>query len=540
ARLRLLREFSRHGLTLRTASVAEMRAFNDAREQSMNLRSHLKEFYRLRNRELWRQTAGLAMPDSEAAYNQRIKLLKNALLPLEERLAGALTVGGSGPAQIGTVIDGLDPKLRAEMARTARDFRVTGTFNKPLLAAAKSKGDGIAFALFVIQGVKFIEMFTTVLKKENRTLKHAVAIGESFIGMSAAGFAMVQGISVTIFQAHIEQMESAAGKLNSMSKLGHWSGISGLGAFAFGGLAASIDLGKHSLQWGESMAKGNYKGLSATTLQIAGDGVLVGTNTWAAKHTGTIIKGLIRTPSELRALAWAEASPRLLAIAARANLIGLVATALQLVGEGLFNYFNLDDLQKWMQTSVWGNNTTQRSMQEEWSELAKVVQKPICELIRNDKETYLRLILPGVSTQEMDRRNLQLQAYEHGRDNNINQPYNPRPSVRWRECSAAWATSFIVVSEGQEALTLHLPIYDFMHTTDFALAFNIAYQLEAERDVLHKTCFVLRDLHVTRAYGTSIKHKGTFRLESVEALPVGLGKAPFSLFKKEDLASTDV
>ncbi|MDD1979843.1 hypothetical protein, partial [Pseudomonas tussilaginis] len=326
ARLQLLREFSRQGLTLRAASVAELTEFNQAREHSMNLRSQLKEIYKLRNRELIRQSTGFAMAGSEAAYNQRIVLLKAALMPLEERLAGALTVGGDSPAQIGTVIDGLDPQLRAEMARTARDFRATGTFNKPLLGAMKSKGDGIALALFVIQGLKFIEAMSELENKTAPTLAEKFAALESFIGMSAAGFATVQGLSVTLFQVHIEQMESAAGKLNTMSRLGRWAGIAGLGAFGFGGLAALMDLGKHSLQWTRALAKGNYKGLGATTLQITGDGILVGTNTWAAKHTRSIVRGVLKTPTELRALAWAEASPRLLAIGARANLIGLVAT----------------------------------------------------------------------------------------------------------------------------------------------------------------------------------------------------------------------
>ncbi|WP_256659484.1 toxin VasX [Pseudomonas sp. H9] len=537
ARLQLLREFSRRGLTLRAASVGEMTAFNEAREQAMNLRSQLKETYRLRNYELTRQSIGTAMPDSEVPYNQRIKLLKAALAPLEERLAGALTVGGNSPAQIGTVLDGLDAQLRAEMTNTARDFRATRTFNKPMVAVVKSKGDGIALTLFVIQGLKFIEAVNALLKSD-RSLAAFGAAGESFIGMSAAGFAAVQGLLVTLFLAHLEQMESAAGKLNTMSRLGKWSGIYGLGAFGFGGIAASIDLGKHSLQWGRALTKGNYKALSASTLQITGDGILVGTNTWAAKHTGSIIKNVLKTPSELRALAWAEASPRLLAISARANLIGLVATALQLLGEGLYNYFNLDDLQEWAEASAWGHKSKQRTLQDEWSELAKVVQKPTCELIRDDKKTYLKLVLPGVSTAEMDQRKLQLQAYEQGRENSIYRHYSPGlPPLRWKESSANWATRFVVVSAGSEALTLHLPIFDFLHTTSFALAFTIAYQLEAEREVFHHTTFVLRNLYITQARGVQIKSKGTYPLKSVEHMPPGTGKAPFWPFKKEDLVA---
>lgn len=542
ARLHMLSQFSSQGLTLRTASVSEIASFNLARDQSLNLRSQLKETYKLRNRELTRQSTGSAVLGSEAVYNQQITQIKNALIPLEDRLSDALRVGGDSPAKIGTVIEGLDPQLRTEMARTARDFRATGTFNKPLAGALKSNGDGIAFVLLVFQGQKFIEATNTIFKKDNRTLADLSAFTESAVGVTAAGFATVQGLSVTIFQAHIEQMESAAGKLNTMSRLGRWSGIAGFGAFLSGGIAATFDLNTHSKQWGKALAKGDYKTLSASTLQITGDGMLVGTNTWAAMQTGSVIKTIIKTPTELRALAWAEASPKLLTIGARANLIGLIGTALQLVGEALYNYFNLDDLQKWMESSVWGNKTQHRDMQDEWCALAKVVQKPTCELIRDEKQTYLKLILPGVSTQEMDSRKVQLQAYQQCREQpkNLGGYYPGLLPLRWQECSAAWATRFIVASKGQEALTLHLPISDSLQTSDFALAFDIAYQLEAERDLIHQTCFLLRDLHITTAYEGRTMAKGTYKLEPVEKLPIGTGKAPFRLFKKEDLANADV
>ncbi|WP_150113653.1 toxin VasX [Pseudomonas sp. GM30] len=540
ARLQLLREFSRQGLTLRGATAAEINAFNLARDQALNLRSHLKETYKLRNRELALQSSGSGNPNRLVDYNQQITQIKNSLLPLEVRLSDALTVGADGPAKIGTVIDGLDPQLRAEMGRTARDFRATGTFNKPLVGAMKSKGDGIAFALFVIQGQKFIEAMSSIATKTTTTASEKFTVFESFIGMSSAGFASVQGLSVTIFQAHIEQMESAAGKLTTMSRLGRWSGIAGLGAFGFGMAAAAIDLGKHSVQWGKALAQGDYKSLGATTMQIAGDGILVGTNTWAAKHTGTIATNIMKAPTELRALAWAEASPRLLAIAARANLIGLIATALQLVGEGLYNYFNLDDLQKWMKSSVWGNESKNRSFQDEWNELAKVVQKPTCEMIRKDKKTYLKLIMPGISTEEMDSRKLRLQAYERYRDT-THRSIGPGPFLfSWKNCSAAWATRFVIASKGTEALTLHLPISDSLQVPDFSLAFNIAYQLEAARDVIHETCFEVKDWHITGAPYTRIPTDGVFRIESIDTFPVKTSRSQFMLFTKEDLATIDV
>ena len=243
----------------------------------------------------------------------------------------------------------------------------------------------------------------------------------------------------------------------------------------------------------------------------------------------------------MRVFAWAEASPELVSIGARANLIGLIGTALQLIGEGLYNYFNLDELQKWMQSSAWGNQTKNRSTQDEWSELAKVVQKPTCELIRDEKQTYLKLILPGISTKEMDSRQLQLLAYQQKRDAPTRRGYNPNlPPLRWQESTATWATRIMVASKGNEALTLKLPISDSLQTSDFALAFNIGYQLEAERDLIHRTCFVLKDLRITTSYGIRIPTKGKYTLDPVDTLPIGAGKGLFKIIKKEELATVDV
>ncbi|MEB0224876.1 toxin VasX [Pseudomonas sp. 10S4] len=541
ARLQLLREFSRSGLTLRAASASEIQAFNKARDATLDLRSQLKETYKLRRRELSRVTSGLVAPGGEQIYNQRINQLKAALAPLEDSLSRALTVGSGHPGQIGTVVDGVAPALRDEMHRTVRDFRATGTFGKPLSSALKSGGDGIALLLLVFQGQKFVEALSALDKKTMPSLAEWGVLFESFVGMSAAGFAAVQGLSVTIFQAHIEQMDSAAGKLNTMSRLGRWAGIAGTGAFGFGALAAAIDLGKHSQQWGKALAAGDYKGLAATSLQMAGDGVLMGTNTWGALHTTSIINKILKTPSELRALAWAEASPRLLSIGAKANLVGLIGTALQLMGEGLYNYFNLTAMQKWLQASAWGTANLQRSLLDDWTALAKVVQQPTCELLRDDKRTYLKLVLPGVRTQEMDSRRLQLLAYQQTRDLHIPRPYSAQlPPVRWQECSAAWVATAMVVSQEDEALTLHLPISDSLQTTDFALAFNIGYQLEAERDLIHRTCFVLRNLYVATERGVRLPAKGRFKLDPVESMPSGTGKAPYWLFTREEMATVDV
>jgi hypothetical protein len=64
-----------------------------------------------------------------------------------------------------------------------------------------------------------------------------------------------------------------------------------------------------------------------------------------------------------------------------------------------------------LQASAWGTANQQRSLPEDWSALAKVVQQPTCELVREG-----RLRLPGVRTREMDGRQLLLRTFHQRRD----------------------------------------------------------------------------------------------------------------------------
>ena len=539
ARIKLLREFSLNGLTVRGATPMEIQQYNLARDTALQYRSQLKNLYKERKTALNRQIHGLEPLGSEEHINRNIIQVKAALEPLEERLTLALTPGSGSPAQIGTVVDGWSPEVRAELNRTVRDFRATGTFVAPMRSVLSSKGDWIALTLVVFQGLKLIEVFGAPRSENGSLWEKTKAIIEASVGFIAVSTAATQGLAVTVFQAHIQQMESVAGKLNAMSRLGRWVGFSGIGAFTFGVINALVDVGKHSQQWGEALATGNHKALVATTLQLTGDGILVGTNVWGLRHTTRIVQQVMSLSSELRALAWAQASPKLLSIAVRVNLVGLIATALQLTGEGIYNYFHRDAMQKWLETSVWGTQSLQRSLQEDWSALARVVQQPTCELIRVEKKTFLRFVLPGIRTRELDSRQLQLLVYQRQTEKNTDRPYGSHSTARWHERSAAWAGMGQVASEEDEALVVQIPIPENLQNSDFSLALSIGYQLEAERALIHRTFFRVNDLKIITGRGHRAPLSGRFKLKAVEALPEQLGADKPWLIQRDELEKVD-
>lgn len=540
ARIKLLREFALNGLIVRGATPIEIQQYNLARDTALQYRAQLKHLYQERKKALNRQLYGLEPVGSEEHINRNIIQVKAALEPLEERLTLALTPGSGSPAQIGTVVDGWSPEVRAELNQTVRDFRATGTFVAPMRSVASSKGDWIALTLVVFQGLKLIEVLGAPRPDNVSSWDELKKIGEASVGFIAVSTAATQGLAVTVFQAHIQQMESVAGKLNAMSRLGRWVGFSGIGAFTFGVVNALVDVGKHSQQWGEALATGNHKALAATTLQLTGDGILVGTNVWGLRHTTQIVQQVMGLSAELRALAWAQASPKLLSIAVRANLVGLIATALQFAGEGLYNYFHRDAMQTWLETSVWGVQSLQRSLQDDWSALARVVQQPACELIRVEKKTFLRFVLPGIRTRELDSRQLQLLVYQRQIEKNIDRPYDSHYSARWHERSAAWAGMGQVASQEEEALVLQIPIPENLQNSEFSLALSIGYQLEAERTLIHRTFFLVNDFKIMTGRGYKAPLSGRFKLKAVEALPEKLGADIPWLIQRDELEKVDV
>lgn len=530
ARLRLLRAYATSGLTLRAASPWEIEHFNKDRSTSVKMREELKALYKKRRTEM-------VLERNTSALNNKLAELKSKLTVVEDRLGQALTAGGSGPGQFGLVLGNMDAELSEEMRRAVRDYRAHGSFKGPVSDALRSKGNQIAVVLFYLQAVKFVEALRTFYSEEGRVVYGLLAIGDTFVSMAAAGLAVSQGMAINVLQAHIQQMESAAGKLNSMSRLGRWSGLTGLGAYSFGGFAAGIDLAKHSNQWLRAMTEGDGKKLGATSLQMSGDGLLVGTNIWALRHTSAIVREILHLPKELRALAWAQKSPQLVSIAARANLIGIVGTALQLIGEGLYNYFNLDELKKWLHHSAWGYDTLDRSLEDDWTALATVVQQPRCQLIRSGENTELRLTLPGVRTSELDSRAVSIEAHRRYPSEQPKKRFGRSVYVPpyWIDCSEFVANTFEIVSQGDEVLVLRLPIRS-RDQDSFGLALAISYKLEDHRSPRHRTIFNVLDIHRHYVSGVGmVGEQGTFNYRPQQELAAKLSPTELWFLNHDEL-----
>ena len=311
----------------------------------------------------------------------------------------------------------------------------------------------------------------------------------------------------------------------------------GLGAFGFGLVAASVDLGKHTRQWANAFAEGDSKKLAATSIQMSGDIVLVGTNAWAFTHTSVIVRGIMREPAKLRALVWAQRSSALVGIAARANLIGIIATGLQLSGEALYNYFNLDSMKKWILGSIWGRDNLGLSLDQSWGKLAGIVQQPLCELVRSQHSVELRLTFPGIRSADLEHRNVRLEAYQRQKQHGTSPGLQDH--VYWAKCTEVLVSQLRRVSRPDAALVLCLDLQPLM-SDYFGLALAVSYELEDHRTVRHRSTFYVVDLHRKLIEGRWQERMGRFAYKAETEESMQLKPSMPWLLRNSDLVKPDV
>jgi hypothetical protein len=232
--------------------------------------------------------------------------------------------------------------------------------------------------------------------------------------MLGGAIAAAQGIAITGLSVAIENYASAAAKIGLASKLGKITGVLGPFSYLFGAIAAGTGLyGEKgsAARWTEALRSGDGAKLAGASMTLVGDSGQLVVNGWATARTVQYTFEAMTNVSQARALAWVTTGGKLLSVAARANLIGLVLTGLQLGGEWLYNRNNKTELDKWLLKGPWGKQSENRSLAEERLMLADITAAPQIALQQVDSKPMAVLSMPGMTANDLEDVNLGLSAY---------------------------------------------------------------------------------------------------------------------------------
>lgn len=404
-------------------------------------------------------------------YNQQLVQIRTQRdqlrLQLESNLSPTSTLA---QGHNGVRIRGLDAAQQAALENEIRrmssgqlkGYGTTGTYK----AAFKSAWLPSVLFYAQIQNAKaainaYFELKTTTIKDD------LVFIG-AISGTLSAGLSIYQGAHIamvdTVLKALNTSTQPRSGALFSV-RLGKLGLALGTPISFFATLAALGTTLQNWNKWTDALLTGTTGERVGAVMALAGD---IGST---AVGTATTVKGgvdifLLRreatalmqqTPALTRraalSAAWATRGVRFMTFATRISPWGLAFTGLQIGGETLYNYFNLDDHQRWLLQSCWGLEDKAWDWTSHYQALAEATLKPLISEIgptqdRGDGELWrsYRLDVPGLRAASLAEHPLFWTAelrggFEHVRD--VGQEL--RDSLR-------------VISREPLALELRLPI----------------------------------------------------------------------------------
>ncbi|TFH82608.1 toxin VasX [Pseudomonas kribbensis] len=411
----VLRAFGKGGITLEFASASQIDTFKADMEKLTDLRRQMSALKNQIRQTLAKERKGVTAKGTHKSLIARRKSLQQTVGPLETRVARAMSPVGEGPGKAAFKIKGLTNAQVLEFERMVDDYRL----KKPLKGLSRevfksAGGDLFASAAAVMQIISFVRVSSEYSLKKEADASDKLALFNSFFSMAGGTFAAVQGIAITSLSVAIENYSSAAGKIKLAARLGRITGALSPFAYVFSTIAAGTGIyGEKgsAARWTEALRSGDGAKLAGASMTLAGDSGQLIVNGWAFARSGKHLMDVVTTTNQARSLAWVTAGGRLLSVAARANLIGLALTGLQLGGEWLYNRNNKSELDKWLQKGPWGKSNANRSMIEERLLLADISSVPQVALQKINNKPMVVLQFPGLTIRELDEVGLGLSAY---------------------------------------------------------------------------------------------------------------------------------
>lgn len=481
----VLRTFGKEGMTLEFASAEQARAYKADSEKAGEIRKKMASLKNEIRQMLANERKGKAPKGSHRALIAQRKSIQQMLPPLEASIASAMRLVGEGPSKVGLKIKGLTSAQEVEFHRMAEDYRL----NRPDKLKGLGKdifksagGDIFASAVMVVQIMSFLTVQSEFSRKKDADFSDKLAVTNSFFSMLGGIFAAAQGISITTLTAAQRNYSSAAGKIKLAARFGRLTGGFGLAAYGFGASAAATSLyGEKGsvVKWTEALRSGDGGKLAGASMTLVGDSGQLAVNGWATVRTGQYMYEAASKVSEARAVAWATAGGRVLSVAARANLIGLGLTILQLGGEWIYNHYNKSELDKWLQQGAWGKKSLQRPLEEDRLQLADITAAPQVGLKNINGQPMAVISIPGITTSELDHVSFELEAYW----------LNNSPHYNWEPWTEPMAYQLNLLSTPDASLKMGLEIFQHEANAMHGLAIKLRYHPLAGNSAIREKYF---------------------------------------------------
>jgi hypothetical protein len=479
-----------------------MAKLTDLRQQMTSLKNQIRQT-------LAKERTGKAAKGSHKTLVTHRKTLQQTVTPLEGRVAQAMSPVGEGPGKAAFKIKGLNNTQVLEFQRMADDYRLKRPFKGVSRAVFTSAGgDLLASSAAVVQVISFVTAYSEFARKKDSDATAKLAVANALFSMVGGTLAAVQGIAITSLSVAIDNYASASGKIKLAAKLGRITEVLSPFVYLFSTLAAGTSLyGEKgsAAKWTEALRSGNGAKLAGASMTLVGDSGQLAVNGWATARSVQYTYEALANVNQARALAWVTTGGKLLSVAARANLIGLVLTGLQLGGEWLYNRNNKTELDKWLQQGVWGKRNANTNMAEERLLLADITATPQMALQQVKSQSMAVLYLPGVTASELDEVGFGLSAYwltNHQRND-------------WDAWSEPLLYQLPLLSAPDAPLKLGLDIFQHEANAQHGLAIRLRYHPVAGNDTFREKRFETLTLNVQS--GKQISTASVLRTRSTDA-----------------------
>ena len=426
-RLGTLVALQQQGATLSIASEADVQKFKDnftrlsaLLEREENLKTDRKLYDKLARSRMRSEDQRYQAAVEKQRINEELLETRNQRSAVVRRLEDGISPNSKfSTGYIGVRLN-LTSEQSSALYEETRRFRAgfSGGYDTDGAWKAGFKSGWIPLLAVGLQLGNVVEAWTAWDPRttDNRALvKQSFILIGAFSNIAAASLSVYQSVHIAMVDkamyAVIQNSDGTAGRLFAAraGKLGLGLGMAISPMTFVGSIATTTD---NWNKWHGAFVSGTAGEKVGALAGLTGDiGSIAVTGTITVKAAkqglGLISDYSAALPSDRKLVmsnAWATRGSRFLHLSMRLTPWGLAFTALQIGGEALYNYYNIDDRQRWMQGCCWGLKPESWSWAVHSQKLAEATFSPTIidkgmheRYIDGEQSRALHLILPGLT-----------------------------------------------------------------------------------------------------------------------------------------------